>query len=268
MRRLILLCLGSLLSFTSLSSGHYSMLLPESWSGKKDQPITFTYQWGHPFEHQLFDAPAPELVVILAPDGKVSDQTKGLEKIAVPSGDMKVTAYRFKFTPNQRGDYVVVLRTPPIWMKDENEFWQDTVKVVLHVQAQKGWDHKHKEDFEWSPLTRPYGLEAGMVFQAKILQEMKTTSESKPAHVPLSGALVEVELYNKEPPTPLPPDEQITRTAKTDPNGVVTCTLTQGGWWCLTTGREVGVKEHEGKNFPVRQRSTFWVYVSPKDPGR
>jgi hypothetical protein len=168
MRRLILLVFVALFACVSPSAAHYNMLLPDNWSAKKDQAVTFTYQWGHPFEHQLFDAPAPEEAVVIAPDGTSSEVTKTLEKITVPSGDQKVTAYRFKLTPDQRGDYVVVLRTPPIWMKDEEEFWQDTVKVVLHVQAQRGWDHDSKGAVQWSPLTRPYGLQPGMVFQAQI----------------------------------------------------------------------------------------------------
>src|SRR5437868_141295 len=162
----ILLSLAWLARAASCGQAHYNMLLPSSSWAKKGEVVTFTYQWGHPFEHQLFDAPAPEEVVVIAPDGKSSEVTKTLEKITLPSGDQKVTAYRFKITPDQRGDYVVVLRTPPIWMKDENEFWQDTVKVVLHVQAQKGWDHNSKGDFQWLLLTRPYGLQPGMVFQA------------------------------------------------------------------------------------------------------
>ena len=49
----------------------------------------------------------------------------------------------------------------------------------------------------------------------------------------LARALVEIERYNAVVPKELPPDEQITRTAKTDPNGIFTCTLTEPGWWCL-----------------------------------
>ena len=53
---------------------------------------------------------------------------------------MTALGARFRFTPESRGDYVLVLQTPPIWMEEEGEFFQDTVKVILHVQAQKGWD--------------------------------------------------------------------------------------------------------------------------------
>jgi hypothetical protein len=280
MRRLILLVVVSLFAFVSPSAAHYNMLLPEKWSAKKDEPVTFTYQWGHPFEHQLFDAPAPQKVVVIAPDGKSSDVTKTLEKITIPSGEQKVTAYRFKLTPDQRGDYVVVLRTPPIWMKDENEFWQDTVKVVLHVQAQKGWDHNSKDEDDegqWVPLTRPYGLQPGMVFQAKI-PPIPDRSRINPGRFARDGGRpdpilaeadhYEIERYNAVVPKTLPPDEQITRTGKTDPNWVATCTLPETGWWGLTAVmRNVGeskMLEDDGKMYPLRKRSTLWVYVDEK----
>ena len=135
---------------------------------------------------------------------------------------------------------------------------------MLHVQAQKGWDATAEAPLQLTPLTRPYGLQPGMVFQAQALAAGK----------PLGGAVVEIERYNAppapEPPftpkKPIPPDEQIMRTAKTDPNGVVTCTLTEAGWWCVTAQRDGGKKERDGKMYPVKQRATFWVFVDEKTP--
>jgi cobalt/nickel transport protein len=263
MRNLFLMTLTALGLSAAPASAHYNMLLPSTWSAKKGEVVTFTYQWGHPFEHQLFNAPAPESVAVLAPDGKTVTPIKDLEKVALPAGEGKtVTAYQFRFTPGERGDYVSLLRTAPIWMEEDGEFLQDTVKVVLHVQAQKGWDGIQSRDFEFQPLTRPYGLRPGMGFQARI----EEGSESKAR--PLASALVEVERYNATPPKELPPDEQITRTVKTDPNGVATTTLTEAGWWCLTVARDGGKREREGKRYPLRQRSILWVFVDEKAPAQ
>jgi uncharacterized GH25 family protein len=251
-----------LLGFVSATQAHYNMLLPSSPSLKKGEPVTLTYQWGHPFEHQLFDAPAPERLVVLDPDGKKVDLTKKLTKVLLPGPKgKKVTAYQLRFTPDKRGDYVFVLRTPPIWVAEEEVFFQDTVKVVLHVQAQKGWDSASSIDFEFTPLTRPYGLRPGMVFQA----EIKTLDRFAGKLHPVSGSLVEVERYNSTPPKELPADEDITRTVKTDGKGVVTTTLTDPGWWCLTTSRDGGtVRKRGDKNYPVKERCTFWVFVAGK----
>jgi cobalt/nickel transport protein len=234
---------------------HYNMLLPQPASAKPGQAVTVAYQWGHPFEHQLFDAPAPQSVIAVAPDGKKTDLTGSLEKVSLAGGDRKkVTAYRLRFTPRQRGDYLFILATPPIFMAEEKVFFQDTVKAVLHVEDQEGWDAGAGLALELTPLTRPYGLQPGMVFQAQAAAGGK----------PVPGTLVEVEHYNPAPPRELPADEQVTRTAKTDPNGVVTCTLTEAGWWCLTAQRDGGRRKHQGKSYPVRQRSTLWVFVDEK----
>ena len=257
MRKVISPALAALAVVAAPASAHFNMLLPDVPSAKKGQSVLFTYQWGHPFEHELFDAPPPEAVTVLLPDGKTADLTKSLERTATPAGEGKtVAAYRFAFTPDQRGDYVFLLKTPPIWMEEDGEFLQDDVKVVLHVQAQKGWDGAVRPEFEWAPLTRPYGLESGMMFQAALL----AGGPAKPA----AGALAEIERYHAEPPKKIPADEFCTRTAKTDPNGVVTATLTDPGWWCLAAGREAGTKDHDGKSYPVRERSILWVYVDEK----
>jgi uncharacterized GH25 family protein len=261
MRRLLLSLAAALLA-TSAAPAHYNMLLPDKHSVKKDEAVTLTYQWGHPFEHQLFDAPAPEKLTVLAPDGKATDLTKSLEKTPVPAAEGKtVTAYRLKFAPDQRGDYVFVLETPPIWMEEEEEFFQDTVKVVLHVQAQKGWDRESKsERLELTPLTRPYGLQPGMVFQVATLPPPRRGG----ALEDVRGTLVEVERYNPTAPKELPADEHITRAVKTDPVGVATCTLTDAGWWAITALHPGGQREREGKNYLVRQRATLWVFVDEK----
>ncbi len=250
------LCAAIMLALLASSAlAHYNMLLPQAASAKKGEPVTFVYQWGHPFEHQLFDAPAPEAIVVLSPDGKKADLSKASEKVTVLTADQKkVAGYRLRFTPEERGDYVFVLSTPPIWIEEDQEFLQDMVKVVLHVQAQKGWDATAGQAFEMVPLTRPYGLQPGMVFQAQALAAGK----------PLAGALVEIERYNPVPPKEMPTDEHITRTAKTDPNGVATCTLTEPGWWCITAQRDGGKKERDGKSYPVKQRATMWVFVDEK----
>jgi cobalt/nickel transport protein len=241
-----------LITLGATAQAHYNMVLPQTASAKRGEAVTLVYQWGHPFEHQLFDAPAPQRLVVIAPDGTTADLTAKVESISQPlAGGKKAKAFQVRFTPDKRGDYVVVLATPPIWMAEDEEFLQDTVKVVVHVQAQKGWDGAAGQGLEMMPLTRPYGLQPGMVFQAQALAESK----------PLAGALVEIERYNAATPAKLPPDEHITRTAKTDPNGVVTATLTDPGWWCLTAQRAGGQKIHNGKMYPVKQRSTLWVFV-------
>jgi cobalt/nickel transport protein len=268
MRKPAVAALALLLVAATGSPAHFNMLLPQTASAKKGEAVTFTYQFGHPFEHQLFDAPEPGYLAVYAPDAKPGDPgtdlRKALRKVALPAGGGKtVTAYQFQFTPASRGDYVFLLETPPIWMEEDGVFLQDWVKVVLHVQSQRGWDRFADESaLEFVPLTRPYGLQAGMVFQAQLLHKADTPRGW--GRVGLASTLVEVERFNATSPKELPPDEQITHTAKTDPNGVVSCTVNEPGWWCLTAARDGGKKERDGKPRPVRQRATLWVHVDEK----
>src|SRR5262249_35908520 len=145
-------------------------------------------------------------------------------------------------------------------------FLLDFTKVVVHVQAQKGWDaslsnfvglsYKDRGLVEMIPLTRPYGLQPGVAFQTQAFLDGK----------PLAGALVEIERYNPASPKELHPDEQITRAAKTDPNGIVTCTLTDPGWWCIAAHYDGEKINHNGKMSPLRKRAIIWVFVDEKVP--
>jgi uncharacterized GH25 family protein len=240
------------------SQGHYHVFLPDAASVKKDQEVTFTLRFGHPFEHQFFDAVAPQRLTVVAPDGKKVDLTKQLEKTTVKGDKGKdVTAYRLKYKPAMRGDHVFVLLSGRAFMDEEKDYVEDTVKVVLHVQAQKNWDADTGQ-LELVPLTRPYGLAAGMVFQAELRDRVPNVGRIHP----LAGALAEVERFNPEPPASLPPDEQITRTLKLDRLGKLITTLPDAGWWALTvTSTQSATLKIEGKLMPLRFRSTLWVYV-------
>jgi cobalt/nickel transport protein len=257
----------------SPASAHYQMLLPDKPALKKGETVTVVYQWGHPYEHQLFDAPKPTGFVVITPGGKRVELLTRLEAIEVPGEEgKKVKAWRVQYTPEERGDHVFVLHADAIFLEEEEIFVQDTVKTVVHVEAQKGWDALMQLDFEFEPLTRPYGLQPGLVFQARLQTLLQAKAEPRlPGDPPPPGALVaasgfaiEVERYHTSTPKELPPDEQITRVVKTDPVGVVTCTLPEGGWWGLTAIRPGGMRTHKDKAYPVKQRTTFWVHVDEK----
>jgi cobalt/nickel transport protein len=246
---------------------HYNILLPSSPAAKKGEPVAFTYQWGHPFEHELFDAPSPACVLVLTPDGKRQELTKSLEKFKVPGGDGKdVTAFRLTYTPDVRGDHTIVLHTPPIWLEESKEYVQDIVKVVLHVQVQKSWDMPSDKDFQLVPLTRPYGLLPGMTFQGRVAVPRIRGDGPDPDLTPrpVAGALIEFERYHAVKPKELPEDELITFKTKADVNGVFTCSFPDPGWWCVTAQRDAGTRERDGKPYPLRQRATLWLHVDAR----
>jgi cobalt/nickel transport protein len=272
MRRLAVAFLV-ILGFASLCKAHYNMLLPDKAWANKGERVTFTYQFGHPFEHELFDAPEPREIVVILPD-KTAQKIDKLTRRAVPGVDKKnVTTFQFDYEPSMRGDYTFMLLTPPIWMEESKEFVQDTVKVVLHVQSQKNWDARQPKDFPDSelrviPLTRPYGIWPNMSFQMAFEHPAGASSKSV-FYGPAQGSLVEIERYNASPPKVMPSDEFITFRAKTDAKGVVTFAFPEAGWWSMTAGYVSFLKENQKRKVGtnegfLRQRATFWVHVDEK----
>jgi uncharacterized GH25 family protein len=241
------------------------MLLPDRHSVKAGDKVVVTYQFGHPFEHELFETEKPVRAVAFDPDRKPTDLLPSFEKVDLPGRDgKKVAAYRFTFQPAGRGDFTMLVESPPVWMADEKQFFHDTCRVVIHVDTQKGWDQvaADREQFALTPLTRPYGLRAGMVVQVRV---------RAPGVGFTTSHLVEIERYNSTAPKVLPPDEHITFAVKTD-SGVATCTLPDPGWWAITATRKLGpkqdpaMKDHDGKEYPVIDRATLWVPVDDKIP--
>jgi cobalt/nickel transport protein len=252
------LVLIALTLFAGTAHAHYHMLLPDAALVKKGQTVSFTFQFGHPYEHQLFNVTKPPRIRRLAREGDEPILVEGLKQVELGGADgKKVNGYQFPFTPEERGDYVFVAQAEPVWMEEDKEFLDDTVKVVLHVQVQKGWDAEIHEGVQMQPLTRPYGLQPGMVFQTQV------NLAKGWAKIPANDIFVEVERYNAKPPEQLPADEHITRVVKTDRNGVATASLMEAGWWALTASIKGGTREKDGKEYPVRRRSTLWVYVDP-----
>jgi uncharacterized GH25 family protein len=238
----------ALLLAAPVASAHYHMLLPGKHSVKAGEEVTFSHQFGHPFEHELFDTAEPQAVYVIHPDGTKEDIKKGLKKVAAdgPEGK-KVTGYTFAFTPPKRGDYTVVAVSPEVKAEGQKLHLKDVAKVVLHVQTQNGWDNTAVDaktaPFDLQPLTRPYGLTAGSAFHVDVLD-----AEGKPVR----RAPVEVEKYNPTAPKALPADEFVTRTHRTSRTGTAVVTLTEAGWWGVTAVKADDKAEH---------RCTLWVYV-------
>ena len=236
---------------------HYNMLLPNKPWADKGEKVTLTYQFGHPFEHELSDAPKPVALVVITPKGmtEILDIEKVLTPIKKDGADgKKVTAWQFDYTPTERGDYTFMLKTAKI-KHDEDKSYEDIVKVVLHVQTQNGWEttlRPFSEGIDIRPYTRPYGILPGMVFKGRIIR-LPFKNEFKVEDLQfVNGLPVEIEKYNPKPMKNLPPDELITFKTRADPQGFFVTTLPDSGWWGITA------LTHQS------QRATLWVHVDEK----
>ena len=258
--KVVLFVVSLLLSFGQGASAHYHMLIPDKHSVKTGDEVTIVYQFGHPFEHQLFDAAEPASATIFSHAGEPVDVKAKLKKIEIAGEGKKVVAYQLTFKPEKRGDHLIVFTSPAVTLAGEKNPIFDTVKVVLHVQTEGGWDstaaHGADQRADLVPLTRPYGLRPGMLFRATY-SDLSKQKDPDSNFVLLGFEKVEIERYNPEPPKELPPEEHTTYTARTDAIGVLATTLPDAGWWAITAIKPTPKAIH---------RCTFWVPVDGKIP--
>jgi uncharacterized GH25 family protein len=247
------------LSFGANADAHYHMLIANKPSIKSDEEVVVVYQFGHPFEHELADAQEPASALIHRPDGTVLDAKDKFRKIEIAGAKgAKHVGFQLTYKPEQRGDHILVVVASPVMLEGEKLPVHDTVKTIIHVQTENGWDshvaHGKDQPADLVPLTRPYGLRAGMIFRAAFY-DLVLKPNAVAAVVPHSK--VEIERYNPAAPKELPPEEHITYSARTDEKGVVSATLPDPGWWAVTAIKSTPKAIH---------RCTLWIHVDGKIP--
>ncbi len=235
-----LLALALIAASARSAEAHFPILIADRPWAKKGDAVRIDYAFGHPFEAAHVDVARPAKVGVRTPSGKTIALDDGLSEATIGSGDAKATAWQLEYRPEERGDHVLHLEAAP--REHEGRAVVDHVKLILHVQAQRGWDAVVGHPVELVPLTRPYGIPVGASFRARVLVHGK----------PLGGLDVAVEARNAIAPDPLPPDELITRIEKTDDLGVFATTLDRPGWWLLAV-------DHESEG--THTRGCLWVHV-------
>ena len=240
---------------------HFHVLMPQNVNVPPRGTAEITYWVGHPFEHMLTNASRPAQFFAVSPDGERQDLMPAAKESGIKGQEGKsFAAWRTSLKAAQRGDYVLAVVSQPV--VEGGTAHQAFIKTVLHAKAQKGWDRVLNLPAEMVPLTRPYGLSPGTLFQVQVLKDGK----------PVAGAMVEIERCNEQPlpESQVPADEFVTRVVKTDPNGIATLNLPEVGWWGISAEIDGGSTESDGKQIPSVRHATYWVFVSGSshsDPG-
>jgi len=240
----------------SVASAHFPILTADPPATRKGVPLNIDVRYGHPFEGELQPLPAIEVLEVLTPGGVRLDLRRTAKRLPLLGvAGQPISGLRLRYTPTERGDALVTLRTKPRRHGDAME--RDHVKLILHCQTQNGWERRVGGPVELLPLTRPYGLFRGIAFRAQLLRNGK----------PAANVAVEVEHLSASPPDPnrLPPEERITRVERTDPNGCFTTTLPETGWWVLGAEIQTGTAPDPASKTaePLRrvERAVLWVHV-------
>ncbi|NOZ25746.1 MAG: DUF4198 domain-containing protein [Nitrospirae bacterium] len=232
----------------TVSWAHFGMIIPsDDIVSKEDgKEIRLQLMFIHPFEGQYMEMARPKAFGVMV-NGKKHDLLPVLGKKTVRGVSTWEAAYRVR----SPGDHVFYVEPAPYWEPAEETFIIHYSKVVVDaLELETGWDAEVGLKTEIVPLTRPYGLWAGNVFQGIVKVDGK----------PVPYAEVEVEYYNEGGKIRPPAEPYITQVIKADGNGVFTYAMPVAGWWGFAALNTADFRlKRRGKEYPVEIGAVIWV---------
>lgn len=237
-----------MLTPASLSWAHFGVIIPSDdiVSKEDSKKIELQVKFIHPFEGQYMEMARPKAFGVMV-NGEKHDLLPALKKKMVKGFSTWEAAYRIR----RPGDHVFYVEPAPYWEPAEESFIIHYSKVIVDaLELETGWDAEVGLKTEIVPLTRPYGLWAGNVFQGIVKVDGK----------PVPYAEVEVEYYNEGGKIKPPAEPYITQAVKADKNGVFTYAMPIAGWWGFAALNTADFKlKHKGKEYPVEIGAVIWV---------
>jgi cobalt/nickel transport protein len=246
MKRLFMLIIMSIVIIFSAGSAmaHYGMLISsDSMVMQNDnRTVNLTLSFSHPFEGEGMELIKPAVFGVMANEKKVNLLEK-LQKTSV----MGHTAWETSYTIKRPGVYMFYMEPKPYWEPAEDCYIVHYTKTVLTAFGDdEGWDQEIGLKTEIVPLSKPYGLYAGNVFQGIVKLDGK----------PVPFCEVEVEYYNKDGKAKAPTDYMVTQTIKADVNGVFTYAAPKAGWWGFAA---LNTSDEKIKGKDVEIGAVLWV---------
>ena len=217
-----------------------SMIMQE-----EDREVNVTLSYLHPFEGKGMDLAKPSRFGVKNNRWKKSLVSQ-LEKADVMGQKGWEVTYRLA----RSGVYIFYVEQEPLWIPDEGRFISHNAKTVAAVSgSEEGWDERVDLTMEMVPLTRPFGLYTGNVFQGIVILDKK----------PLPFAKVEISYYNKNGKAVAPADFMITQVVKADSNGVFTYAAPRAGWWGFMARNTSRKMKRGGDQKKLELRAALWV---------
>jgi cobalt/nickel transport protein len=192
----------------------------------------------------------PEKFAVIS-GGEERDLTNDL----VQTSFLDHTAWSARYTISRPGLYVFYMEPQPYWEPAEDVFIKHYTKTyVTAFGNDAGWDRELGLKTEIVPLSKPFGLYAGNVFQGIV----------KLDGTPVPYARVEVEYFNRERTAKAPNALMITQTIKADANGVFTYAAPEPGWWGFAALNSADYRlEKDGEKKGVELGAVIWVHFLP-----
>lgn len=231
------------------ASAHYPLLIGDRSPdmGVRGGVVEFTYGLGELHERVYADARKPDWVRGYTFDGMVVDLTNQLKAGGATS--------KIRYESKRIGDTWIVAHVPMSWNEHDEAFTETTVRALVHQGLSRGWETPLGLPLEIVLLNQPYGLLPGDSIRFELLREGE----------PLADAKVYAEKYYDPPmKKPYPSETLMTRTARTDRNGIAMVNLHSPGWWVLFALHEMDERSEGGKSGPASLQDAVWIYVDPR----
>ncbi|MCW8907147.1 MAG: DUF4198 domain-containing protein [Sedimenticola sp.] len=254
MRRHTIHCLSLLTLATllpGLATAHFQTLIPSQpiVNPESNRQIELDLRFTHPMQGgPAMQMGQPERFGVLGPEGD-QDLLTTLNPYRIENARAFQARYRF----TRPGDHIFYLQPARYWEPAEGVMIEHYTKVVVDAFAgEPAWDRLVGFPVEIEPLTRPYGLWRGNLFQGVVKRDGQ----------PVPFAEVEVEWLNDGSVTP-PADAYVTQVLRADANGTFSYALPKAGWWgfaALLEGPQP-VTNPGGKKVPLEQGALIWVHA-------
>ncbi len=231
-----------------LSLAHFGMVIPSDTMVMQDdsKKVELQLSFSHPFEMAGMPLVKPEKFFMVK-DGKQQDLNAALQGTKV----MGHNAWKTEYTIKRPGAYTFVMEPKPYWEPAEDCFIVHYTKTVVAAFGDdEGWDSELGLKTEIVPLSKPFGLYAGNVFQGIVKLDGKVVPYAE----------VEVEYFNEDQKAQAPSDYMVTQTVKADGNGVFTYAAPVAGWWgfaALNTSDKKMMHNNEKKD--IELGAVLWV---------
>ncbi len=246
--KLSVMIIVSICSLCGISLAHFGMVIPSDNMIMQDDQKTMgiDLSFSHPFEMVGMPLSKPHNFFVVK-DNKETILIDKLKEIKI----MGNQAWKAGYTIKRPGAYTFVMEPEPYWEPAEDCYIiHYTKSIVAAFGDDEGWDRELGLKTEIVPLSKPFGLYAGNLFQGIVKLDGKI--------VPF--AEVEVEYYNKNQKAIAPSDYMITQTIKADKNGVFTYAAPVAGWWgfaALNTSDKTMVHGNQQKN--IELGAVLWI---------
>jgi len=231
-----------------LASAHFGMVIPSDQMVMQGEEtnINLNLMFWHPFEGQGMELVKPAKFAVVM-NGKEIDLLGSLKAAETMGHQTWASSYKIQ----RPGVYMFYMEPQPYWEPAEDCFIVHYTKVVVTAFGDdEGWDEEIGLKTEIVPLSKPYALYTGNVFQGVVKLDGK----------PVPYAEVEVEYYNKDGKCTAPNDYMVTQAIKANGSGVFTYAAPKAGWWgfaALNTSDET--KKHKGEDKDIELGAVLWV---------